>query len=498
MNHLAVAALLAAALAGVTPATAHAGSSSGHGDSRPFMRLVPTGTYDTGLAGNGAEIISVRQKDAIAAVTNVRAASCGADTGAVDILDLSRPAQPKLLRRVCIAPSQTAAGAPNSVAVHPTQDYFLVVVGSSGAQGVVAAYRLSDGAFLASSPAGILPDSVAISPNGRFAVVANEAEGTGVGANGGPGSLKDGEKVNHKLLAAKLAALQESGVRVFVLPGNHDVENPDAIDFRTSPPVPAARVTPREFARIYEEFGYEDAISRDPASLSYLAEPVPGLWLFALDSVRYEDNRSLGEPVTAGAIRPQTLAWATHWLGEARRRGKVAIGMMHHGLIEHFAGQSQQFPEYLVADRQTLGDALAAAGLHLVFTGHFHANDAVSRPTPWGTQYDVETGSLVTAPSPYRLVKADLSARRFGIATSRVTSIPSHPADFVPDSTGFLVSGLSGITMAQLTSPPFNLPPAVAAQIAPLVVGGFVAHYAGDEVAPAAVTLTVTLPAPER
>jgi DNA-binding beta-propeller fold protein YncE len=53
----------------------------------------------------------------------------------------------------------------------------------------VAAYRLSDGEFLASAPVGIHPDSIAIAPNGQCAVIANEAEAVTTGNNGGPGSL---------------------------------------------------------------------------------------------------------------------------------------------------------------------------------------------------------------------------------------------------------------------------------------------------------------------
>jgi DNA-binding beta-propeller fold protein YncE len=142
----------------------------------PKLELVAT--YDTGLGANGSEIISIRQTDGIAALTNV--------AGSIDVLDLSDPFQPQLLRRVVV---DTTNGTPNSVAVHPHDDYLLVVIGKAGTTGSVAAYRLSDGTFLASAPVGIQPDSIAIAPNGKYAVVANEAEGTGLGQNGGEGSL---------------------------------------------------------------------------------------------------------------------------------------------------------------------------------------------------------------------------------------------------------------------------------------------------------------------
>ena len=104
----------------------------------------------------------------------------------MDILDLSDPLDPKQIRRV---PITVGSGTPNSVAVHPHHDYFLVVIGTAGVQGTVAAYRLSDGAFLASAAVGIQPDSIAIAPNGQHAVIANEAESPGIGQDGGPGSL---------------------------------------------------------------------------------------------------------------------------------------------------------------------------------------------------------------------------------------------------------------------------------------------------------------------
>jgi DNA-binding beta-propeller fold protein YncE len=147
------------------------------GDPKQSPQLVLRATYDTGLGANGSEIISIRHSDGIATLTNV--------AGSVDILDLSNPLQPQRLRRVVVE----GTGTPNSAAVHPQHDYFLVVIGTAGVQGTVAAYRLSDGAFLDSAPVGIQPDSIAISPNGQYAVIANEAESVGPGQGGGPGSL---------------------------------------------------------------------------------------------------------------------------------------------------------------------------------------------------------------------------------------------------------------------------------------------------------------------
>ncbi len=187
-------------------------------ESRAQPQLDLIATYDTGLGGFGSEIISVREKNGIAALTNV--------AGSVDLLDLSDPFQPQLLRRVVV---DTTFGTPNSVAVHPQHDYFLVVTGTPGIMGTVAAYRISDGVFISSAPVGIQPDSIAISPNGKYAVVANEAEGTGIGANGGDGSLSVVDLVGFnsvtpsQLLVTNVALPSAAGLPGFSLLRTDDV-----------------------------------------------------------------------------------------------------------------------------------------------------------------------------------------------------------------------------------------------------------------------------------
>jgi DNA-binding beta-propeller fold protein YncE len=55
--------------------------------------------------------------------------------------------------------------------------------------GKVLAYRLSTGAFITEALVGIQPDAIGISPDGNYAVVANEAEAPAQNDNGGPGSI---------------------------------------------------------------------------------------------------------------------------------------------------------------------------------------------------------------------------------------------------------------------------------------------------------------------
>ncbi|WP_417070131.1 metallophosphoesterase family protein [Niveibacterium terrae] len=289
---------------------------------------------------------------------------------------------------------------------------------------------------------------------------------------------KDGERSGHEALAKRLAAL---GKKVYVIPGNHDINNPHARDYRTTPSTAATQVTPDDFRSIYANCGYGSALYSDPNSLSYIAEPAEGVWLFAIDSCQYANNLSLGEPVTAGAISDLSLGWIEARLQEAKSRGKIVIGMMHHGLVEHFTGQSSLFSEYLVNKREAIAAMLAANGLGVMFTGHFHANDVVGKTYSGKTIYDVETGSTVTAPSPYRFVSLDRSTATLTISTSVVTKTGSHPSDFQTWAKDYLTSGLNTLVTYMLTNAPYNLPSAQVTALLPLIVPALVAHYAGDE-----------------
>lgn len=313
-----------------------------------------------------------------------------------------------------------------------------------------------------------------------------------------PGDLtKDGEKQNHQQVAAKLGQLRSKGIKVYVIPGNHDINNPASLSYTTSPPTAIANVSPTDFKSIYSDCGYGAALVQDPNSLSYVAEPVPGLWLIAIDSCKYANNATNVDPltgkpapVTSGSI-DNTLAWIQTQLTAAKQQGKTVIGMLHHGLWEHFPGQSTLFADYLVDNWQTRSKTLSDAGLTVVFTGHFHANDVVRNDFTSSVLHDIETGSLVTAPSPYRFVQFDLAGRSMAISTSRVPSIPSQ-SNFVSFSQGFLYSGLAvgsngspGLVPQMLTLPaPYGLAmtnPTTVAMITPLISYAMMTHYYGDE-----------------
>ncbi len=286
---------------------------------------------------------------------------------------------------------------------------------------------------------------------------------------------KDGERRNHRLVASRLAIFKEAGIKVFVVPGNHDVLNPNAAGYADDGKLSVFNISPDEFVETYSAFGYSQAISRAPDTLSYIAEPVPGLWIMALDSCRYEEN--VDGPIVAGALSPATMSWALTRLDQAKELGKIVIGIMHHGLLENFFGQAAYFPDFLVEGWQDVSEAMAEHGLRVMFTGHFHAQD-ISRKD-WNDGmflFDIETASLAEFPCAYRLANLSLSTGSLSLDRKQVGG--ENFKDFAAQYRQGQVAKMA----VDLAISSYKLDSATALDFSPAIVDAFMAHFDGDEI----------------
>jgi len=299
-----------------------------------------------------------------------------------------------------------------------------------------------------------------------------------------PGDLThDGEAASHRRMASYLAELRGKGIQPYVIPGNHDVDNPQATRYDRNGAHPAQRVGAREFARLYDQFGYRQAIARDPHSLSYVAEPVAGYWLFAIDSSRYGESNA--KRIDTGRIRAGTLKWLLGKLDEARRLGKQTLGMMHHGIVEHSLGQASYFTDFVVEDWDRVGQQLARSGLNLVFTGHTHTQNITRKVWRQGeVLLDVQTGSLVSYPNPLRFVALDARRSRLMIQSQRITQLPAGVTgdlkDFANVSRDFAAARQHAIVTREMQVRS-SLPASSQAEFTRQIVLAVMASYAGDE-----------------
>ena len=265
---------------------------------------------------------------------------------------------------------------------------------------------------------------------------------------------KDGEQECHAALAKQLQQLQQDvpGLKIYVINGNHDIRNYNAKNFNTADgkAMPATRTEPEDFKRIYD-FVYSDptvlatftpAEGNKAGGLSYVARPVEGLTVIAMDTCRYSsDNTSNGddEHETSGAISADLEKWVIEQTAAAKARGDLVIGLEHHGLVPHFDVQPTILPMYLVNGYERIAQEYADAGMSVVFTGHMHAVDIAAMTTKAGnTFYDIETGSALTYPCPVRFV--DLRRSTVGGETNTYMSVSTKthigPIHYTDPATG--------------------------------------------------------------
>jgi len=288
---------------------------------------------------------------------------------------------------------------------------------------------------------------------------------------------KDGELINHMIVAQKLKKLSDAGIPAYVVPGNHDINNPDSVKYNGDTTEPVPSIFANDFAHIYGEFGFNDAIMRDDDSLSYVIEPVEGLWLLALDACRYRENKPGSHEIVSGKISQRTADWIASVLREAAKQNKPVMAMMHHGAVEHWNGQRKLHPDYLILDFANFGNFLASWNVRFIFTGHYHAQDVTRGEYNGKSIYDIETGSLVTAPCPVRYV--EIKDNVMSIRTESIVDRLHPGTDFAANATAFVKKTVMLEAASVLRK--FKVSERDIAIITDAVGDAFNAHYSGDE-----------------
>lgn len=228
---------------------------------------------------------------------------------------------------------------------------------------------------------------------------------------------KDGEKLSHEYVVRGLAELKEAGVKVYVIPGNHDIDNSNAKSYDGSNTTRVESINSNGFATLYADYGY-NGTTRDVNSLSYACEPIEGLVLIGIDS-------------HTGGVPNATLDWVCQQADKAWKEGKQVIAMMHHPLFPHILGASMLGSSFNVNNYETVRNRLADAGVRVILTGHVHTSDIAK---DWNADltkeiYDVNTGSVISYPCDYRIMTLSDNLQTLHVTTSSITTLPSK-ADF--------------------------------------------------------------------
>jgi len=235
---------------------------------------------------------------------------------------------------------------------------------------------------------------------------------------------RDGEHEAHVRLAALLERFQrESGVRVLLIPGNHDLNNPDAAEYIAGVKAPARRTTPAEFLEIYQNLRPAGCNISPVNPCSYAFDLNEGYRLIAIDTCKYDDR---GNVLVRGEISPPQMAWVLSECAKANQAGKIILGLLHHNLAEQVGYQDAFFKGYMLDDYIYIREKLADAGMRFCFSGHMHRGGAAEAVSDsGGLLYDICAPALCAFPSELQSVNFTRSGKK---ATAQITAFPADEA----------------------------------------------------------------------
>ena len=206
----------------------------------------------------------------------------------------------------------------------------------------------------------------------------------------------NGALLSHTALAAKLHAAEEQGLRIYVLPGNHDLDNPSAASFSGESFTRVASATAEDFRRIYADFGFDEALSIDTDSLSYVAALNEDTRLLMLDFNTRHDPCGISD---------KTLAWVGAQLKDARDAGMKLLTAGHQNIFQLTMFRAG----YVIQNAEKLAALFREYGVTLYLSGHLHCQH-------WKTEdglTEIATSALAVSPCQYGVLKVTGDTLRY-------------------------------------------------------------------------------------
>ncbi len=185
-----------------------------------------------------------------------------------------------------------------------------------------------------------------------------------------------GRLEEHIALSTLLTEAQDKGVNIFVTMGNHDMDSKLPIE---------------TLETLYGEFGFNDAIFRDLASMSYLTKLNNDILLLSLDCNVYGEKTS----TRAATISDTTLVWVEKCLMYAKEVGAFVLPFSHHNLVEH--AMDNHVVHYNIDKNIELQRLLMKYDVPLYLSGHRHGSFVASAKTDDKEIHEI----VVDIPSSY-------------------------------------------------------------------------------------------------
>ena len=169
----------------------------------------------------------------------------------------------------------------------------------------------------------------------------------------------NGERKSHEALAKYFRTVEDAGVPVWVIPGNHDINTAHPVGFADGLYYEVEAVAPEDFAAIYADFS-----EPGEAGASYIAKINDQLWAIMTDVAFYQEQAQ-----TFGMFTARHAAWLEEALKSAREEGVRAVTATHHSLLKHTGFSKESF---LMFGSESMAALAKQYGVRLNLSGHLH------------------------------------------------------------------------------------------------------------------------------
>lgn len=196
----------------------------------------------------------------------------------------------------------------------------------------------------------------------------------------------NGEKQSHIKLAEKLRRVKDTGIIVLVMPGNHDMDSTQAASFHGDSYTFEESVDMYEFEEIYRAFGYSEALEKDDASLSFIAELTPELRVLMLDANSVN---------SMGLLADSTIAWVEEQLQKAEQDGARVVAVSHQNVLQH---NSLFSFGYMIVNNASLLELYEKYNVICNLSGHIHMQHITQSENGMP---EITTSALSVSPNQY-------------------------------------------------------------------------------------------------
>ncbi|MBQ7817019.1 MAG: metallophosphoesterase [Oscillospiraceae bacterium] len=201
------------------------------------------------------------------------------------------------------------------------------------------------------------------------------------------------EKLSHEDFILKLKKIEDAGIDVLAIPGNHDVEYPFSRGYEGEYSYKTDYTTEADFVEYYKEFGPDIAYTKSPDGLSYIAKLGKDIYVAAIYTPQSFMSGATG-------AEEEMLAWLDTELAKLDKNAKI-VALTHQNIVNHYDDEEFSL-QYTIVNNEELIEIYDKYGVDVNLSGHIHLQSIAY--TPSGIA-DIATSSMTIRECQYGVVR---------------------------------------------------------------------------------------------